>query len=896
MRIKSLAVAVATLALLVPGSLSAQYAAGPDRIRRINDDAGDRVTLPDMVSRRSRTAADLGEAPADRRLEAVTLRFNMTSAQSAELNQLAADQQNPSSARYHQWLTPEQYASSFGLNAGDLAQVRAWLQAKGLTVTDVARSQTFLRTSGTVAQIEQAFGTKIHTVSAEGQLHVANLTDPTLPSALASVVKTITGLNDFRLVPHARTRFTSSISGNHFIAPADFYTVYDLNPLFAAGITGAGQTVAVAGQTDISLADVAAFRAASGLTVNAPVVKLFTPDPGISTTDLDEAQLDVEWAGATAPGATILYVNSTDVVGVSLTQIIDQNLAPIATISYGDCESNFGAPDIAVFNQLFRQATVQGQTILGPSGDSGATDCDYHSATATQGLAIDFPASSPYVTAVGGTMYNEGTGTYFGTANGSGGGSALSYIPEAIWNESVTFGTLSSGGGGPSAFFTKPSYQSGTGVPADLSRDIPDLSLGAAAGHDGYLFCSKGSCTNGFRNAANNLNVVGGTSVSTPAFAGIMALVEQKIAARVGNANPVIYGLANSTYYTNVFHDITTGNNSSPCTLGSPNCPNGGSIGYSATAGYDLASGWGSVDAFNLANDWLLATPAGLGSTLGTTTSVTTLSTPTPSVVPGTVVTLAVTVARNGGTTATPTGKVQLLVDNVAVGTPVALSGGAASFTYDTTGLSSSIHTLSAAYSGDTVYAGSKGGFFLSTAPAFTLSASTTTVTAKSGGTSSGVTFNVGPGNGYVGTVTFSASLPAGLAATPIFSVKAVAVTSTGGGSTVLTLATSQTLATGTPSAANRGHGIPWTLGGSGVAVAGLLLLVLPRRRSRWSVLVVLLASLGVLGAAGCSAGNGGPIVSNAAPGSYAIVVTASGTNGTGAAVVQTSTITLVVQ
>ena len=194
-------------------------------------------------------------------------------------------------------------------------------------------------------------------------------------------------------------------------------------------INGQGISIAVAGQTDIALADVTAFRNAAGLSTNLPTVQLAGTDPGTSTNDVPEAMIDVEWAGAIAPSASIIYVNGKDVFLNSVTQAIDNNVAPIVTVSYGDCESGFGTSYIAQFNALFKQANAQGQTMLGPGGDSGAADCDYNTTYATNGLAVDFPASSPYVTGVGGTEFNEGGGTYWSTTNGSG-GTALSYIPE----------------------------------------------------------------------------------------------------------------------------------------------------------------------------------------------------------------------------------------------------------------------------------------------------------------------------------------------------------------------------------------------------------------------------------------------------------------------------------
>ncbi len=234
-----------------------------------------RVPLQHTVPARALLANDLGSAPADRTLSTLTLRFNMTAAQQADLTQLLLDLQDPNSPRYHQWLTPQQFGARFGLSSSDLAKVTSWLAGKGFTVTRNAPSATSITFTGTVAQVEQAFGTKIHSLSIDGEQHFANLTDPVLPAALAGVVGNITGLNDFRLKSRSRLstvaasavkpQYTSSVSSNHYIAPGDFYTIYDMNPLLTNSINGTGVTIAVVGQTDISLADVAAFRAASGL-------------------------------------------------------------------------------------------------------------------------------------------------------------------------------------------------------------------------------------------------------------------------------------------------------------------------------------------------------------------------------------------------------------------------------------------------------------------------------------------------------------------------------------------------------------------------------------------------------------------------------------------------------
>ena len=921
--LRCFATSAALSILLLGGSLGAARA--QNRLQAI-DAAGDaqRIPFPGAVSPRALAAQDLGLVAADQVLPAVTLRFNLSAAQSAALDQLLASQQNPASPQYHQWLTPEQFADRFGLSQSDVQTVSDWLRSQGLTITALSRSRTYITVSGTAAQVQAAFQTPIHQVQTNGNLHFANLSAPKLPASIAKIVGTITGLDDFRLKPHnhAHTepapRFTSSVSGNHFIAPGDFYTIYDVNPLLKNSVDGTGVTIAVMGQADLSLADVAAFRSASGLAAKAPTVQLVGPDPGTPTKPdaTIEAQLDVEWAGAVAPNADILYVNSKDAFGQSLLNSVDKNVAPILTISYGNCETGFQYANVASYHDLFRQANAQGQTIVSAAGDSGATDCDYQVTSATQGLAVDFPASSPDVTGLGGLMFNEGSGNYFSATNGSGSGSAISYIPEAVWNETGT-GNLASGGGGSSGFFTKPTWQVGNGVPNDFSRDVPDVSLNAAAGHDGYLYCASGSCTNGYRNAAGNLSVVGGTSVASPSFAGILALLEQKLGSRLGNANPTIYGLAGSTYAAAVFHDTTTGNNSSPCTAGSPNCPSGGSIGYNAGSGYDLASGWGSVDAFNLVNDWALVQPAGAGSAAGQDDSATTLSPVSSSVSIGTNISYTIAVASSTtGLTTTPTGSVQLLIDNVPAGSATTLANGAATISLSTSGVSAGTHVVTAAYSGDSVYAGSKAIASLdltsTTSPDFSLTPASVTATAKSGSAAPGISFAIAALNGFTGNVTLRAAATSAVTASYAFSATPVALTAGGSASTVLTLYATKAAAGTTALAAAGKGGVAhadkreglWLPLGSGVAVAGLLLIGIPRRRRvGWSALVVALAASAVLALTGCGSGTGVATsatttasAANALAGTYSIVVTAAGTDSNGKAISHAATVSFVVQ
>lgn len=581
-----------------------------------------RVELKNNQSPLAHSEDDTGEVSGSLPMQ-MMLALKMTNAQQTALNQLLLEQQTRSSANYHKWLTPEEYANNFGVSQDDAQKIQAWLEGEGFTSVVVAKSRARVYFNGTAAQVKSTFQTPIHYYQKDGVTHYANASAPFIPNELNGIVTSIRGLNDFHPKPrvlHSRApavanvspHFTSSISGDHYMAPGDFATIYDVQALYNAGIDGTGQKIIIPGQTDIVTSDIDAFRAASGLAANDPQVVLYGTDPGVSSSDLSEADLDIEWAGAVARNATIIYVNSTDVF-TSAIYAIDNNFAPVLSITYGSCEASISASEINTWTTAFEQANAQGMTVLAASGDFGAADCDEPTnpntivASATQGLAIDAPGSIPFVTAVGGTEFSEGNGTYWSATNNTNGGSALSYIPETAWNDTNSTNGIAATGGGVSILFTKPTWQTGENVPNDGFRDTPDVSLAASPNHDGYLICSGGNCVNGFRYTDNTLNVVGGTSVDAPTFAGIIALLNQYSGTIQGNINLVLYPLAAAT--TNVFHDVTTGNNMVPCTEGSTDCPAGGTIGYSAGPGYDQCTGWGSVDATNLVHEWSSVTP-----------------------------------------------------------------------------------------------------------------------------------------------------------------------------------------------------------------------------------------------------------------------------------------------
>ena len=619
--------AVPLLLFLAP-PVSAQTNSG-DRIRRPID-SSEAVRLRGTEHPAAGSRFDQGRTTGRQVLSGVSLAFRLSPAQHAGLNRLLQEQQDPSSPNYHKWLTPEEYADRFGMTPNDLAKVTAWLQSQGLKVDGVSRSRTAIFFSGTVSQVERAFQTEIHNYLVHGVAHYANATDVALPAAFASEVLGVRNLNDFHPKPRVQPvpKFTSSISGNHFLIPGDFATIYHLGPLYTQGLDGSGQTIAVVGQTVIGLSDIRAFRAASSLPQNDPTF-LLVPNTGTASTcsgDVNEADLDVEWSGAVAKGAGIVYLYAgvgpggtctkrTSDVFDALQYAINNKIAPVISVSYGLCEASVGATTARIYRQWFQQANAQGQTVTSASGDDGAADCDFNDTSAIHGLAVDIPAAIPEVTGIGGTEFtgdaqvtvNNGCApadTYWsGSCSPTSGASALSYIPETVWNDPPTTSGFSAGGGGASTIFSKASWQTGPGVPNDGKRDVPDISLNASPAHDPYIFCTAGSCVNGFRDGSNSLRAVGGTSAGAPAFAAILAIINQATqSAGQGNANSILYSLAVST--PSAFHDTTTGNNMVPCTKGSTGCPNGGSIGFSAAANYDQASGLGSLDVFNLVTAW----------------------------------------------------------------------------------------------------------------------------------------------------------------------------------------------------------------------------------------------------------------------------------------------------
>ena len=659
----------------------------PPRITQPVDEAN-LVTLKGNTHPLARPEFDLGPAPANLPLNRMLLVLSRSPEQEAALETLLDQQQDKSSPNYHNWLTPEQFGRQFGPADQDVQTVTSWLETHGFAVSRVSKGRVVIEFSGTASQLRAAFHTEIHKYAVNGEEHWANATDPQIPTALAPVVAGLKTLHNFykkpqilitgekfteKVKPGLPPEFTSS-TGLHALAPGDYATIYNINPLYSAGINGTGTTIAVVGRSDFILQDVIDFRNMFGMPSNMLAEVFNGPDPGIlNTGEQFEATLDTTWSGAVAPNAEIIFVvsastNTTDGLDLSEEYIIDNDLGNVMTESFSGCEEGATSADASSISSLAEQAAAEGITYMVSTGDSGAEGCDNPDTEtrASSPVSVNILASSPYTLGVGGTLFVEGANAakYWNSTNSGGQSSALSYIPENVWNESCTAGcgqngsgSIWAGGGGESTLFKKPSWQSGI-IPTDTFRDLPDVSL-TAAGHDPYLLCFEYSCEQG------EFYGVSGTSASAPSFAGIMALVNQKTGSKQGQANYVLYRLAaqetlascNASSATAppastcIFNDVTVGNNAVPGEVGygTPTAE------YQSTVGYDRATGLGSVNVANLVNGW---------GTARSVVSATTLSiTPSTNVTHGTPLDVTISVAPTPPATGSPTGDVALIGD-----------------------------------------------------------------------------------------------------------------------------------------------------------------------------------------------------------------------------------------
>ncbi len=750
---------VAAAVPLFAASLPAQTntAVVPNRLTQPIDESV-RVTLHGYIAPQANAANDRGAAPDSMPLERLHLVLRRSPAQEADLQQLIAQMHTPGSASYHKWLTPTQFGQQFGPSDQDVVAVESWLSSHGFQVTGVEPGKQVIEFNGNVAELREAFSAQIHRFQgADGNIHYATATEPQIPAALAPVVGGFDSLNDFRphlhdhvlgtatynpKTDHATANWTyGNSSGVSFVlGPGDFAVQYDLPTSTAQ--QGQGESIAILDFSNVNMDLVKQFRAMFGLsTSNLPQVVIDGNDPGIDGINnpdgpyfgsSGESYLDVEWAGAVAPQATIDLVIAADTALengglLAAEHAVYGNIAPIisSSIDVGGCEQEAGSLN-AFMSSLWEQAAAQGQTVVVAAGDDGSAGCDDDDTQeyAVNGLGVNSWASTPYDVAAGGTdFYYTGyqnltlqdLSTYWNTTpTQNPGTSLLQRIPEQPWNDSqygldavnyytATDGATSiaagSGGASSSAVcldndydpttgacdssvsgYAKPAWQTGTGTQTDKVRDIPDVSLFAADGlnYSYYPICaSDGDCQTPTGSNLYQITGVGGTSAAAPTFAAIMALVDQQYGPQ-GQADFVLYPL--KTQFPAAFHDITVGTNSVPCESGTADCI---SVAGGLTVGGVLEGqiGTGTTPDYNAAAGYSLAT--GLGSVdanvlINDWSKVTFKSTTTTLTPSSTSFTHGTAIGITGSVTGstTPTGSIALMTDS-----PTPLQQGQGAFT-----------------------------------------------------------------------------------------------------------------------------------------------------------------------------------------------------------------------
>jgi hypothetical protein len=868
--------------VLFPSSASMAQSIAP-AIRIVDKiDESNLVTLKGNTRPAAIAKNDRGRVSPSLPMTDLILVLSRGAEQQAAFEKFVASQYDSSSPNFHHWLTPPQVGQNFGPSETDIATISNWLTGHGFSVDEVTKDRLSIRFSGTAAQVESAFHTEIHNLEVKGVAHIGNMSDPQIPAALAPAIVGVKALHDFHAHPlhhlgsvvtrdsatgmwkrpaaasaaagsrtalsreHPQFGITGTYDGYNYlvedVAPYDFAAIYNVLPLWTAGIDGTGQTIAIAGTSSIRPADVATFRAAFGLpttnSANTPKLQsgnnqaltVCTSTSSSALCGIDdqiENALDVEWSGSVAKNAQIVLVasypaSSSDDNLYDSESYIVENVdtasspvygAHIMNVSYGECELGNGTAENVLYYNLWSKAATEGIAVFVASGDSGSASCDQGGDesgvpyAAEYGLTVSGLASTPYNTAVGGTDFDwcsltstECTASpYWNSTNSSTTkASALGYVPEVPWNDTcanplalaylesfwknvttiadseeacnafVTYesdlkqqgyssmlyfvDTVGGSGGASNCVvndgsstcsssatstgsnygsvalykdgWPKPSWQAGvTGIPADGVRDIPDVSFFASDGwlsSSAYLICvsDDSACTYDSKTEPT-AQEVGGTSVATPAMAGVMALINQRAGTAQGSPNAELYKLAAAQTYSNCsaeiiaespqaanscyFYDIDSGSIAMPCASGTANCTvshSGDSVGilsgYSAGTGYDLATGLGSLNVYNVVKAW--------PTTTGNTAATVTVTPASSSITSTDSLSVVVTVASSASGGATPTGTVTLAGGDYTSSTETLVSG-SYTFTIPAGSLTIGPDTLTVTYSGDSTYA-----------------------------------------------------------------------------------------------------------------------------------------------------------------------------------------------
>jgi hypothetical protein len=572
MRLWSFSLSLTLFLLLLTGFSTTALAAG-------TPPPGGRQTLSGHQVPALHGHTPLGATDGKRTLQ---LTIGLQLADPAGLKALIAAQNDLQSPLYHQYLTPQQFTDRFAPSQANVDAVVSFLKSQGLKVSSISANRLSIKAAGTVSQVEQAFQVQISDYSLNGHTVYAPSTDPSVPASLSGIILNIGGLDNVAIAhrlgalqPQRSQSVQPNVGPGGGYTPSELRTAYDMNSLINTA-NGAGQTVALVELDGYTPSDVNSYLSQYGLgsaKYSNVLIDGATGSPVTINGEI-EVELDMEIISAIAPGASQkVYIapnNSLLNFYDIFSNIVILDSEKVASISWGLCEADTGTSFMQALDTLLRQGAAQGQAFFAASGDSGAYDCSQDPGLNTT-LGVDFPASDPYVVGVGGTTLNTGNGG--------------SYSSESAWSCSSCSGGGPNGigsGGGLSSFFSQPSYQSGPGVNNQYSngmREVPDVSADADPNTGESIY------------ALGGWGYVGGTSAAAPLWAGMAADINQYLSGlnvpTLGSASSLLYWLFNGAQPYLAYHDITSGTN----------------LFYPATAGYDLATGMGTPDAWNIARD-----------------------------------------------------------------------------------------------------------------------------------------------------------------------------------------------------------------------------------------------------------------------------------------------------
>jgi subtilase family serine protease len=505
------------------GAVVAQPSGSPTAMIHATTDASKWAKLTGNVRPEANSANDRGAVADSMPVDHLLLQLKRAPERDVALKQYINDLHDPRSPNFHQWLTPELFAQHFGVAEPDVAAVTDWLTSRGFTVNGVTPSGLTIDFSGTAGQVRSALRTELHHLSVKGVHHIANVSDPQVPAALLPAITGVVSMHDFRPKPQFVQRdaqagaphlYDRAGGTSHALAAGDLATIYNLNPLFAAGYTGLGQSIMVVEDTYLySTTDWTVFRKTFGLarpyphgtlsqvsptgalTCTNPGFQGVASDPGYG--DDGEAAIDVEWATAAAPNAAIILAACTDTFSfgglIALQNTLNgpaASLPSVVSISYGEDEATNGAAANAAYNAAYQQAVAQGVSIFVSSGDWDAAVADF-GGVSTRGIAVSGLTSTPYNVSVGGTDFGYtpnrvSASNYWGATNSNTYSSALSYIQEIPWNDSCASSLVATYLGlTPLSLCNNPAVTSTTGSDHFL--------LNSEGGSGGPSGCATGS-------------------------------------------------------------------------------------------------------------------------------------------------------------------------------------------------------------------------------------------------------------------------------------------------------------------------------------------------------------------------------------------------------------------